>query len=428
MPNPEMVSGTVTEIARTPEYDPRRWFVVPLLFCGILINYLDRGNLSLAAPSLMQEFHLNPILMGTLLSAFLWTYATLQIPAGFLVDRFGIKWTYAAAFLLWSLASAGMGLAHSFTQLILLRMLLGVGEAVAPVASVAYLRQNFLPHQQGLPTAIYVSGMTLGPTVGALIGSVLITSQGWRMMFVVTGLGALIWLVPWITANPSIQRNELPQTRAGTSPPWRMLLSLRTFWGITIGTFFYSYFSYFCLTWIPAYLVMDRGYSFLKMGAFTGIPYFGTAVVSLTSARIADRLIARHGHPMRVRRAFVCAGFLFGSSLMLLVLARSSSAVLATLLLSLLGVGFASSNFWALSEAIMPARIAGRFMGYQNMIASVAGVFAPLLTGFFMARTNSFRVAILCAGGAMWIATAVYLSMLREADVSVLAEKFDLSV
>jgi MFS transporter, ACS family, D-galactonate transporter len=181
----------------------RRWFVVPLLFAAMLVNYIDRGNLSIVAVPLMREFGISPAAMGTLLSAFFWTYASLQMPAGYLVDRFGLKWTYAIAFFSWSMASAGIGLAGSVRQIFIMRVLLGVGESVSQPASLSFIRQNFREHEQGLPTAIHVSGMTLGPAVGALLGGVMLQRFGWRALFVATGVGALIWLIPWLLLAPA---------------------------------------------------------------------------------------------------------------------------------------------------------------------------------------------------------------------------------
>src|SRR5581483_4220219 len=265
----------------------RRWLIVFLLFAAMLVNYVDRGNLSIAAVPLMREFGMSPAAMGALLSAFFWTYASLQVPAGYLVDRFGLKWTYAIAYLFWSSASAAMGLAGSFSQILALRVLLGIGESASQPASLAYIRQHFREQEQGLPTAIHVSGMTLGPAVGALLGASVLVSFGWRMLFVLTGLGALLWLVPWLLLAPgrSTAIRARPSDVKTAPKPWKLLVTMPTFWGITVGAFFYSYYSYFCLTWLPSYLVMERGYSFLKMGAFTAMPYIGTVVVSFCSAR-----------------------------------------------------------------------------------------------------------------------------------------------
>jgi MFS family permease len=400
--------------------------VVALLFAAMLVNYVDRGNLSIVALPVMRESGISPAVMGTLLSAFFWTYAFLQVPAGYLVDRFGLKWTYAGAFLLWSAASAVTSLARSFQQILGLQALLGVGESVAPSASLAYIRQNFAEDQQGLPTAIYVSGMTLGSAVSALLGACVVVHLGWRALFVLTGLGSLVWLLPWLMLAPAAPSR--PAIRASSStcafPPWRMLLTRPTFWGITIAAFLYSYYSYFCLTWLPSYLVMARGYSFLRMGAYTAVPYLGTVLVSFSSARAADRLITRVGHPMSVRKMFVVTGFVLGSAILLLLVLQSSLAVLFTLIFSLLGIGLASSNYWALTEAISPGPVVGRVIGYQNMIASLGGICAPMLTGFLVGRTKSFELSIAFAGGALLVSAGAFLVLLRELDVKVLAARF----
>jgi MFS family permease len=387
-----------------------------MLFTGMLISYVDRGSLSVAAVPLMREFGMGPAATGTLLSAFFWTYSTLQVPAGYFVDRFGIKWTYAVGFTFWSLASAGVGLASSLKQIFVLRILLGAGEAAAPAASVTFIRQNFREKEQGIPTAIYVSGMTLGPAVGALLGGAVLTRLGWRSLFLLTGLGALVWLIPWLILAPSRGRVTAQKERAERLP-WRMLISLPAFWGLTIGAFFYSYYSYFLLTWLPSYLVMERGYSFLRMGFYTAIPYVGTVLVSFTSARIADRWIERGGRPVYVRKMFVCGGFLTGSSILLLLVFQSPAAVLLILMSSLLGTGLASSNYWALTQAISPALLVGRVTGYQNSIASLAGLAAPVITGLVVGATKSFALAIVFAGCSLLVGLASYVVLLRERDI-----------
>jgi ACS family D-galactonate transporter-like MFS transporter len=122
----------------------RRWLVLTLVFLGILVSYVDRGNLSIAAESIMRELRLPPATMGVLLSAFFWTYAVCQIPAGWLVDRFGVRGVYASAFVVWSLASASIALSHGPADVIASRMVLGFAETVGPVASLAVIRASYL--------------------------------------------------------------------------------------------------------------------------------------------------------------------------------------------------------------------------------------------------------------------------------------------
>ena len=399
-----------TRVQAPAGIDGRRWAIVALLFLAVLVNYVDRGNLSIVAVPLMTEFGMSPVSLGTLLSAFFWTYTLLQIPVGFVVDRFGLKWAYAIAFLLWSVASAAVGIASSFGQVLAFRLLLGVGESVAQPASLAYIRQNFDEDQQGLPSAIYLSGMMIGPAVGAFLGAALLQTLGWRELFIYTGLGGLLWLLPWLWLVPA--RSEKPKPVLSDEPrvhiEWHRLLSNPTCWGVTLGAFFYSYFWYFCLTWLPSYLVMTHGLSFLKMGAYTALPLLGMAIVSVIAGRAADQIISRGRKSLLVRRAFVVTGFASGSSILLLLVVNSVTAVFVVLVCSLLGLGLASANYWAMTQTISPARVIGRVIGYQNTIANLAGICAPILTGYLVGETKDFRMAISFAGVSLLLACAAF--------------------
>ncbi len=399
-----------------------RWWTVALLFGAILVNYLDRGALSVATVPIMREFSITPAAMGMLLSAFFWAYTLLQIPAGWLVDRYGLKWTYTAGFLLWSLASAAVGLAGSVGQVFALRLLLGIGESVAAPASLAYIRGAFHRDEQGLPTAVYLSGMMLGPALGALLGGLLLERVGWRLLFLLTGLGGGAWLLPWLLAAPA--RPHISEGRQGGPEPvraaWGAVLRSGAFWGITIGSFCYSYAWYFYLSWLPGYFVLQHRLSYSDMGVATGLPLLGTAVMGLLAGRAADRVVRRMGRPIAVRRNFVCAG-LGGAGVALLWLRGAGTAAAATLVLvvALAGIGIASANFWALTQALAPSAIAGRVFGYQNTVGNLAGIFAPILTGILVGRERSFGTAILVAALALMMAAA-FLSLVRERHVSLL--------
>jgi ACS family D-galactonate transporter-like MFS transporter len=390
--------------------DRRRWGVVALLFVAVLVNYVDRGNLSIVAVPLMKDFGISTVSLGTLLSAFFWTYTLLQIPVGFVVDRFGLKWAYAIAFLIWSLASAAVGVASSFGQILAFRMLLGVGESVAQPASLAFIRQNFEEDKQGLPSAIYLAGMMIGPAAGAFLGAALLETLGWRELFLYTGLGGLLWLLPWLWLAPSrsVKPTRVQNSRPAVRMRWRHLLGNPTYWGITLGAFFYSYFWYFCLTWLPSYLVMTHGLSFLKMGTYTALPLLGMAIVSMIAGRAADKIISGGRAALLVRRAFVVAGFAAGSSLLLLLVVHSVTAVFVVLVCSLLGLGLASANYWAMTQTISPANVIGRVIGYQNTVANLAGICAPILTGYLVGESKDFRMAISFAGVSLLLACGAF--------------------
>ncbi|MBK9166906.1 MAG: MFS transporter [Bryobacterales bacterium] len=395
-----------------PESDSRRWPVVWLLFAGILIAYVDRGNLSLAAVPVMRDLSLSPTEAGTLMSAFFWTYGLFQFPAGWIIDRYGLRGTYALAFLVWSVASAAMGLAQTFGQILALRLVLGLGEAIAAPASLAYIKRHFGEQEQGLPTGIYISGLMLGPAVGALLGGMLIETMGWRPLFVLTGLAACIWLLPWWRWAP----RDTPRTSAvQAAPAAAKMPGIRIAAGLGISAFFYSYFWYFCLTWLPSYLVMTRGFSFGQMGTWMAMPLAAMAVSAMIWGRVADRMVARGAPALAVRRRFAGAGMLAGCSMLLVLLAQTPNQVLAVLMVSLTGVGLAGANYWAITQCLATGATIGRLVGYQNTLAQAAGATAPLLTGFLIERMGGFTPAIVVAGASPLLAFAAIM-LLRQPD------------
>nr|MDQ2899782.1 MFS transporter [Acidobacteriota bacterium] len=231
----------------------RRWTVVALIFAGIVISYVDRGNLGIAASAMMRDFGFPPSAMGMLLSAFFWTYAVFQIPAGFVVDRIGIKRVYAGAFLLWSLSSGAIALTRGLPDILFLRLLLGLAEAAGPIASLSFIRRNFSGASLGLPTSIYIAGQNIGPALGALAGTVLLDRLGWRAMFAITGLGALLWLPFWLWLAPGDRKApvEVSPVRTQGRMPWPATLASRAFWAMSLCIFLSSYYWYFLLTWVP---------------------------------------------------------------------------------------------------------------------------------------------------------------------------------
>jgi len=241
-----------------------KWTVLALVFFGIVISYIDRGNLSIAATSIMQDLSLKPSRMGLLLSVFFWTYAICQVPAGYLIDRFGIRLVYAIAFTLWSLASASIALSRGPGDIISSRLLLGVAESVGPLASLTFIRRYFTPQKRGLPTALYIGGQTLGPACGTLLGTVVLAHYGWRTLFAVTGLGALIWVPLWLLFAP--RREPAPTVQIVKAP-----IPFASTWALSGCVFFSSYFWWFVMTWMPSYMTLSRGYSTAQMGRILSI-------------------------------------------------------------------------------------------------------------------------------------------------------------
>jgi MFS family permease len=399
----------------------RRWIVLALVFLGIVINYVDRGNLSVAAPSIMREFRIAPAVMGVLLSAFFWTYGVFQMPAGAIVDRFGIRRTYAAGFLVWSLASAAIALSRAPADITGLRLLLGLAEAVAPLASISFIRNNFAAQDQGLPTSIYISGQNIGPALGALVGAILLDRFGWRIMFAITGLGALVWLPWWWIAAPSDRPRaarqaeednpaSFPRKRESISPgpfaegpetsqpwTWGMFAGNRTFWAMSLSILLSSYYWYFVLTWVPSYLILSRGFSTLEMGRVVSAALFAMAIVNVTAGWVVDKWAARIG-VFRARLRFAVAGYVGTGAILLLLVARDRFWALPILTVAMRATGIGNSNFWTISQHVPPKKMVGRTIGFLNTISVAAGAAAPIVTGLILGPQKHFGPAILVAG------------------------------
>ena len=385
----------------------RRWTVLSLVFFGIVISYIDRGNLSIAAPSMMRDFAITPATMGVLLSAFFWTYGAFQIPSGMLVDRLGIRRAYAAGFLIWSVASASIALSRGSGDVIALRMVLGFAESVGPLASLSFIRNNFEGKDQGLPTAIYIGGQSIGPALGALVGAALLDRFGWRAMFAATGMGALVWLPFWWFAAP---RESARRQAVRESGPlnWRALLRGKSFWALSLCILLASYYWYFVLTWVPSYLVLSKGFTTLQMGSIVSTCLFAMAGVNVIAGFTADRLAGRIG-VFRSRVMFAAAGYLGTAAILLLLVVRDRGWVLPVLAFSICATGAGNASFWALVQQVSPRHMAGRSVGYLNTLSQVAGAAAPVITGWILGPEKQFGPAILVAGICPVLAAACLL-------------------
>jgi len=400
----------------------RRWAIIALLSTGMIIAYFDRVNLSVALAekgsqrSMRAEFKLTDSDRGALNSAFFWTYAALQIPAGWVVDRFGVKYPYALGFLMWSVVSAAAALTTSARQMFLVRMLLGVGESVVTPAGMRWIRFHCAEHQRGLAVGLYMAAAKVGPAVGTPLAGWLIVLFGWRAMFVILGLGGLFWLLPWLKLVENDDRKlEAAQARdAGPRVPFARVLASPVIWGTVIGTFCYQYFVYFSMTWLPAYFVDRRNLSLSDSSIYTGFSFLGMAAVATLAGWVADRLIERGRDAVRVRKAFTIAGFLAASTELIGALSDSSSVALFFAIFSLSGLGLTTANYWALTQTLIPGAAVGRIVGVQNCAANLPGIVAPLLTGWLVQSTGSYEAPMRAIWFFLLTGVAAYVFLVRR--------------
>ena len=372
-----------------------RWFVLMLLAVGVLISFIDRTSISsaLAHKPFVKAFGLTDLDRGWVNSAFFWSYGLVQVPMGYIVDRYGVKWPYALCFALWSLATALTGMVDTLAGLIVMRFIIGAAEAIAIPASYRWVRDNFSERHSGTAAGILAAGNKFGPAIGAPVAIWLITAYNWRVMFVALGVAGLIWLLPWT----ALTRNDWPaaearvaKRRSASSVPLRNILSSPVVWGGMLVNFCYGYFTFFCMQWMPDYLHNERGLTLESSGIYTFFSFAGIAIVAVAAGWAADRIIARGADPVLTRKTFVIAGFIGACTVLLGVRAESLSTALFWNVFSLSSLGLATANNLALCRlTLIPKPAIGLVTGVQQVATSLAGGAAGAITGWLLHISNN---------------------------------------
>jgi ACS family D-galactonate transporter-like MFS transporter len=408
----------------------KRWLLLVLLSLGMVIAYVVRIKLSvvLAVRDFTQHFSLNDADKGALNSAFFWSYALAQIPAGLVVDRFGSKYPFAWGFLFWSVVSAATGFANFVWQLFALRLLLGLCESVVTPASMRWIRYHFEEKSRGLALGIYTTGSKVGSAIAAPLTAMLIQGYGWRGMFLLLGLGCVVWLFFWLplAANDRQRASESVGQYPEPALSFRQLLASPAMWGIVVGAFCYSYFYMFYMTWLPSYFVERRGLSLDEMSLYTAASFAGMAVIATPAGWLADRMIRRGADPIRVRRGFTIGGMLFASSEVIGAFSSSNHMALFFAVISLAGLGFTTANYWALTHALMPKECIGRVTGIQNCANSVSGIAASILTGWLKSVTGNYEAPMVAIVVFLAIGVVAYYTLART-RFAPLASRIDYS-
>ena len=361
--------------------------LVLLVIC-FLINYVDRGNLSIAAPLLKKELGLSAGELGILLSIFFYTYTAMQFVMGWLVDHFDVNRILAAGFLLWSLATAATGFVHGFILLLIMRLILGVGESVALPAGSKILARHLPEHHRGFAGGALMSALRTGNAVGTFGAGYLMAQHGWRPVFVGIGLISLLWLPAWIKWMP---HNGQPLRLSDpSSPNFLDILSHRSFWGTTIGHFACNYFFYFMITWLPSYLVKARNLSMQAMTRTAGLYYLVDACSAMLAGWLQDLYIRKGYSPTLVRKTAMAIGFSLGAIAILACALAGPRGYVAWLMIAGIGCGTTGPGIYAFCQTLAGPQAVGRWYGPQNGFANFAGVIGPALTGFVVQGTGNF--------------------------------------
>ena len=384
------------------------WILLILLVASIFLNYIDRSNLSLAAPILQKELALSPTALGSLLGAFFWTYALLQLfgVAGWLADRFPVGIVLAGGLFVWSAATMLTGAATGFASLYVCRLLVGAGESVAYPCYSRIFASDVPSHHRGFANALLDAGSKLGPALGTLLGGLLLARVGWRIFFVVLGAVSLLWLIPWFRWMPRSQTATVSQN--SWRPSTMQILRSRSAWGTFGGHFCGNYFWFFLLSWLPTYLVNERGFTMTRMVSISSVAFFAIATATMLAGWISDRWIASGGTPTRVRKTVVVCGLTCSTAILPVAVVKDADVSVWLLMLACIAFGAYTSNHWAITQTLAGPLAAGRWTSIQNGIGNLSGIVASWLTGFIVDQTQSFATAfivaacVVLAGAAFW--------------------------
>ena len=397
----------------------RKWILVALLGLGVIIAYIDRTNLAIALASteFRQFFDLSDTGRGVLNSVFFWSYTIMQVPVGMLVDRFGVKRLMTISFVAWCIVAAASSLATAFWHLVALRLALGVAESSLFPAGLAWLAKHIDERQRGFAAGIFVSGSKWGPAIASPAATWLILGYGWRTMFFLLGIGGLVWVIPWMLLAEDDRGDRRTAAAQVIEVPFGTLFRTRALWATLIGTFCYNYFLFFSLTWLPAYLVESRNLTLSSMSIYTMFSFAGTGLMAILAGAAADWMIRRGANAVNTRRWFTIAGLLAASTEVFGAMSASTDAAIFFAIFSMTGLGLATANYWAITQSLLPGIAPGRVAGIQNTSLNLAGIVAPIITGWLKQFTGSYTAPMQTIWVVLIIGVGAYLFLARKTDV-----------
>jgi ACS family D-galactonate transporter-like MFS transporter len=415
-----------------------RYQILFLIFVSVVINYMDRSNLAVAASEISKEFEFTSVQMGLIFSAFSWTYLLFQIPGGIMVKRYSPRILYAFSLITWSLATVFQGFAKGFVTLFGLRMATGVFEAPAFPINNRVVSNWFPDNERASAIAIYTSGQFLGLAFLMPVLSKVQFHVGWKGLFVVTGLVGIIWGIVWYLfyrdpmQHKRVNEAELELIEKGggmldkqvAGEPsaknkfkWldlKEVLSHRKLWGIYIGQFAVNSTLWFFLTWFPKYLVDYRGMDFIKSGYLASIPYLAAFAGVLCSGFLSDYLIKKGVSAAKARKRPIIIGLLVSVLILGANYVDSPALIILFMSLSFFGVGFASIT-WIFVSTLAPKHLIDITGGVFNFIGQLSGIIVPIVIGL-LASGGNFAPALVFVAVMGLLGACSYLFLVGNVE------------
>lgn len=412
----------------------RRWAIAMLIAVGVIINYFDRTNMSVATKPLEEEFHFTAGQMGILLSAFAWSYAILQIPAGTLLDKIGTKWVTRIGTIIWSAACFLTALATGQGFIILSRVLLGIGEAPYFPSAAKATSYWFPRNERGRAISLFDAQSKFSSAIGAPIIALVVTEWGWRGGFYVTAILSLLYTIAfWFGyRNPHEDKHLTKEEYAyiveggsqsegeasgGLLKNLCYLLTKRKVWGVFIGFASYGYSWFLFLTWLPGYLETQLHMSVLQSGWYASIPWLvGTISELLIGGWLVDWLVNKGYDSTRVRKTILVISMLLGMTIIGAAFTNKPEVAVFWISVSLGGLVITSSIAYSIPTFIAPKGTVGTLLGILTFGNNVMAIISPIVTGFIVQATGSFMYAFLLAAIILVAGILSYVFLLTDLE------------
>jgi len=400
-----------------------------LLFFAAVINYLDRSSLSVANLTIREELGLSATEIGALLSVFSLAYGIAQLPCGPLLDRKGPRLMLGLGMFFWSLFQAMSGMVHSFTQFVLVRIGMGIGEAPMNPCGVKVINDWFNIKERGRPMGIFNAASTIGVAISPPLLAAMMLVMGWRGMFVTIGVLGIFLAIGWYMLYRNREEIDLSgveqaylnagSVNARRDPlsfaEWRSLFRNRTMWGMMLGFSGINYTAWLYLAWLPGYLQTAYNLDLKSTGLMAAIPFLFGAAGMLVNGFTTDALVKRGMAPVRSRKLCIISGMLL-SAAFTFVVPEATTAMSAVLLIgmALFCIHFAGTSCWGLIHVAVASRMTASVGSIQNFASFICASFAPIVTGFIVDTTHSFRLALIICGCVTALGALAYIFLVRQ--------------
>ncbi len=400
-----------------------RWPIAFLLAFGVIVNFFDRINLAVSQEALHASFGLTLIAFGYLSSAFSWSYAAMQLPAGLLLDWLGVRRVNRLSILLWSVASFCAALSRGLTGLFAARLLLGVAESPTFPANAKAIGQWFPERERSLAIAITDAAAKLSSAIGVPLIGILLLHFGWRWSFAATGFISLFYFALFYRVyrdpveQPALPADQsMPASPSSRQPRRTALLYLLVqpkVHGLAIGWGAYNYTFFLLLSWLPTYLSASLHVDFLHSVFYTSVPWLFAAITDFAiGGWLVDFLIQRGRNSTRVRQTVLLIGTSLGLAIWGAAHAHSPVTALVWISIALGGLAAAAPVAWTVPSLIAPQGSVGTVGALANFCGQLSAILAPIVTGYIVSATHSFAAAFAIATLVLLLGIASYIFLL----------------